>query len=72
MSRDSMPFLQRQRIMEPITMHRPRHYAGTLHSHRRPIVHHPELLEADKPNMRVITQEEKKRIPYEHTQDPTL
>jgi hypothetical protein len=58
--------------MEPVTMHRPRHYYGTLHSHSRPIVHHPELLAADKPNTRVITQEEKKRIPYEPTQDPTI
>ena len=63
-SRSPMEYLERKRVFKPRTLHRPQFATVSQHSHTRPIVHHPDLLGPDDVRKRLITQEEKKRVPY--------
>jgi len=63
MRRSSMEFLQRQRLV-PARRHTPLYGKNTIHSHTRPVWALPELLPADHPQGRVLTQKERDRVPY--------
>lgn len=63
-SRTATDYLERKRIYQPRTLHCSRFATGAQHSHKRPIVHHPDTLGPDAVVDRVVTQEERKRVPY--------
>ncbi len=62
-SRSPRAYLERQRLLTPVTLHRARFAMLSQKSHFRPIVHHPNLVGPDRPD-RVKTQLESRRLPY--------
>lgn len=64
MSRSSLGYLERKRIFLPLRQ-RPLFAPGAGKVHTRPVRHLPELLKNDSPSKRILTQEEKDRVPYE-------
>lgn len=61
-SRSSMQFLQRQRIITPLYPGA-KYYPGSSRVHFRPVRFLPETLSADTPARRVLTQLESQRVP---------
>jgi hypothetical protein len=70
MSTSGLPYLERKRIMSPVRA-RPRYQADALRSHFRPVKHLPVLLGPDSPATRVLTQDDRDRIPYLPVTGPT-
>jgi hypothetical protein len=63
-SKSSADYLERKRIFTPPTAGKGLFATNSLRSHSRPVSPLPELLPADTPAYRVLTQEEKDRIAY--------
>lgn len=64
MSSASCDYLERKRIFLPLRQ-RPLFAPGASKVHTRPVRHLPALLCNDGPANRILTQEEKDRIPYQ-------
>lgn len=63
-SRAAVPFLTRMRVLPPEYLRMPQLTRNALHSHFRPVRHHPDLLGADVIACKVLTQTEERRVPY--------
>jgi hypothetical protein len=63
MSKSSLGYLERKRIFLPLRQ-RPLFMPGASKVHTRPVRHLPALLGDDLPSDRILSQEEKDRIPY--------
>lgn len=64
MSSSSLGYLERKRIFLPLRQ-RPLFAPGASKVHTRPVRHLPDLLGADHPADRLLSQTEADRIPYE-------
>lgn len=62
-SKSSMDYLQRRKILVA-PGGRGLFVTNGLHSHFRPVVPLPQLLQPDTPDNRVIMQDEASRVPY--------
>lgn len=62
-TRASMYFMERRRILTG-SRHRPTFTCKGTSSHRRPVEYLPDMLQADTPQSRVLTQKQTERVPY--------